>query len=92
MRLAQSSMEQVEVVRRTREVFGRSGRVPRVDVDPSARPVKLGILNFANRLLKVVWWEDLTEEERAVRGFYSKFATTMANECVLTKIQAVCLA
>jgi hypothetical protein len=86
-------MEQVEIVRRTREMFELSGKMPRVqDVDPSARPVKLDILELANRLLEVERWEDLAEEERAVRGFFTqrarpKFAITMVTECVSTEFR-----
>jgi HNH endonuclease len=70
--LAKSDMEQVEIVRKTREIVEQTGDVPPVrDVDPFATPAQMSTVDLANRLLKVDW-EDLTEEEKALRGFFTE--------------------
>jgi len=67
-------MEQVEIVRRTREIFETSGRIPSIqEVDPLATSSEIGILDLANELMETDW-EALTEEYKGVRGFFTEHA------------------
>ncbi|KAF5376653.1 hypothetical protein D9615_007814 [Tricholomella constricta] len=81
--LAKSDMEQVEIIRRTREMFEASGRMPRVrEVEPQASPVDISIVDFANLLLETDW-DDLQEKKKRFRGFFTPrakelFSVTMA--------------
>jgi len=76
-------MEQVDIVRKTREMFEANGRMPRVrEIDPLASPVDISMVDFANMLLKTDW-EDLPDERKCLRGFFTKraedlFSVTMA--------------
>lgn len=77
LQLVKSNMEQVEIVRKTREIFEQSGRVPLVsDIDPFATPVNTGVVDLANRLMTIDW-EDLTKEETALRGFFTQSTSRM---------------
>ena len=81
--LASSDMEQVEIVRRTRKMFEESGKIPRIrEVDPLANHAEINTIDLANKLMKMNR-EDLTEEEKGLRGFFTqkasdRFAITMA--------------
>jgi hypothetical protein len=73
--LGQSTMDQVEIVRKTRELFENSSAIPLPTlVDPSVAPVDMSPVDFANILIKVDW-EDLPEEYRRFRGFFSEHAS-----------------
>lgn len=82
--LAASNIDQVEIVRMTREMFERSGVVPAIEaVDPCAVPTDILPEEFANTLLET-HWEDLPEERRSLRGFFlpestELFLATMVN-------------
>jgi hypothetical protein len=75
-------MDQAEIVRRTRKLFEASGSIPNVlEVDACAARVKIGTVNLANKLMKVDW-EDMSEEDKGLRGFFTRdakdlFAVTM---------------
>ena len=85
--LANSDMEQVEIVRKTRKMFEESGRIPRIrEVDPLATRTDITIIDLADQL-KAMKREELTEEEKGVRGFFMPeasdwFEITMAPEYV----------
>jgi hypothetical protein len=72
--LAKSDMDQVEIVRRTRKLFEESGSIPNVlEVDACAARVKIATVDFANKLMKVDR-EDLSEEDKGLRGFFTPYA------------------
>jgi len=69
--LASSDMEQVEIVRKTRKMFEESGRIPRIrEVDPLATRTDITIVDLANKL-RTMKREELTEEEKGLRGFFT---------------------
>lgn len=77
--VGQSDMDQVEIVRKTREMFQSSAatRIPLpMLVDPSMVPVEMGPVAFANILLKQEW-EELPEEFRRFRGFFTEHASRL---------------
>lgn len=77
VQLAKSDMEQVEIVRRTRQLFEESGKVPKIrEIDPLASLTKRDILDLAAKL-RDVGWENLTEEEKGLRGFFTSHAGGM---------------
>ena len=70
--LAVSSMEQVEIVIKTREIFESTGEIPDPEqVDRSCKFIDMGIVELANIMLKTPW-EDLPEDLRKLRGFFTK--------------------
>ena len=83
--LAKSDMDQAEIVRRTRKLFEGSGSIPIVlEVDACATRVNIGTVDLANKLKKV-GREDLSEEDKGLRGFFTPrakdlFAVTMIIE------------
>jgi hypothetical protein len=86
--LARSDMDQVEIIRRTRALLEESGSMPTIlEVDPASTRVETATTELANRLMEVDW-EGLTEDERSLRGFFTRnamrelFAVTIANEYV----------
>jgi hypothetical protein len=86
--LAKSDMDQVEIVRRTRQLFEESGSIPKIlEVDALATRVKMNTVDLANKLIEMDR-EDLEEGEKGLRGFFTRyaedlFAVTMATEYVL---------
>jgi Domain of unknown function (DUF1917) len=87
VQLARSDMDQVEILRKTREIFEKTGVVPRVrEVDPLATRTEMDIINLANKLLKTDR-EELTDEEKFLRGFFTSgakdlFEITMVDKYV----------
>jgi hypothetical protein len=85
MQLARSDMEQVEILRKTREIFENTGAMPLIrDVDPLATHTEVDVVDLANRLLEMDR-EKLTDEEKGLRGFFTGrawrlFAITMLVE------------
>jgi hypothetical protein len=64
-------MEQVEIIRRTREIFEKIGEMPLIrEVDPLATHTEVDVVDLANRLLETDR-EMLTEEEQGLRGFFT---------------------
>lgn len=82
VQLANSEMEQIEIIRRTRQMFEESGTIPRIrQVDPFATRARIDAVDLANKLLETDW-EGLTDEEKSLRGFFTQdarelFAITM---------------
>ena len=64
-------MEQVEIVRKTREIFESIGLFPhRNRVDPSLKPADICVVDLANMLLERPW-NDLPERLQRLRGFFT---------------------
>ena len=76
-------MEQVDIVRKTREMFESTGTVPRVRVvDPSAIPGDVDVLELANMMLETPW-EDLPAERRRLRGFFTGLSSHLFQRTML---------
>ena len=68
-------MEQVEIVRKTREIFESTGLFPhRNRVDPSLKPADISVVDLANMLLERPW-KDLPERLQRLRGFFTTRAS-----------------
>jgi len=69
--LGDSTMEQVEIVRKTRKIFEETGVIPDLSrMDPLVKPVEI----TATELVKMLWktsWKDLPEEFQSLRGFFT---------------------
>ena len=77
-------MEQVEIVRKTREMLENTGVIPHPKrVDPSAKPADICVLRLANMMLKTPW-KDLPEEFQRLRGFFTKHGSRLFQDTTLT--------
>jgi hypothetical protein len=77
-------MEQVEIVRKTREVFEDTGVIPHPDhIDPSVKPVGTSVVQLANMMLTTPW-KDLPEEFRRLRGYFTKHSARLFRKTMLT--------
>jgi hypothetical protein len=78
-------MEQVEIVRKTREIFENTGVIPHPKrIDPSVKPVDICVLELANMMLKTPW-EDLPKEFQRLRGFFTKRSSRLFQDTMLTE-------
>jgi hypothetical protein len=78
-------MEQIEIVRRTRQLFEESGSIPTIRVvDPSATGVKMKMVDLANKLMEIER-NDLTEEEKGLKGFFTPYAEELFVVTMATK-------
>ena len=72
--LGHSDMEQVDILRRTRELFELNWSIPHVqEVDPNATCSSMKTTTLASKLLSVDRG-DLTGEERHLKGFFTENA------------------
>lgn len=68
--VVESTMKQVEIVRKTREFFEDTGVVPHPDwIDPPAKP-GTWVVNLAGMLGRMPW-KDLPERFQHSRGFFT---------------------
>ena len=82
--LGKSTMRQVEIVRKTREMFENTGVIPHPkDIDPSLKPAHVSVLELANMMLKTPW-KDLPEEFQRLRGFFTKHGSRLFQDTMLT--------
>jgi len=82
--VSESSMEQVEIVRKTRETFKDTGVIPDPNcIDPSVKPVGISAVHLANMMLKTPW-KDLPEEFQRLRGFFKKRSIRLFRDSFLT--------
>ncbi|RDB17529.1 hypothetical protein Hypma_001262 [Hypsizygus marmoreus] len=78
--IARSDMDQLEILRRTREIFEGSGRIPGfLEIDPLATSVDMHTVDFANILLETDW-EALPEEMRSLKGFFTEKASELFSD------------
>jgi len=81
--VSESAMEQVEIVRKTREIFESTGVIPNPEgIDPSLKPVDIGVVDLANKML-VTPWEDLPEELQRLRGFFTENSSHLYQNTML---------
>jgi hypothetical protein len=79
-----STMEQVEIVRKTREMFENTGVIPHPErIDPSLNPVDIDVLFLGNEMLTRPW-KDLPEECHCLRGFFTGSASRLFRKTMLT--------
>ena len=82
--VSESTMEQVEIVRKTREIFENTGVIPHPKrIDPSMKSVDISVLELANMMLKTPW-KDLPEEFQRLRGFFTKRSSHLFRDTMLT--------
>ncbi|EDR08219.1 uncharacterized protein LACBIDRAFT_297648 [Laccaria bicolor S238N-H82] len=82
--VGESTMEQVDIVRKTRGMFESTGTVPHPKVvDPSAIPGDVDVLELANMMLETPW-EDLPPERRRLRGFFTGHSSNLFQKTMLT--------
>ena len=83
--VSKSTMKQIEIVRKTREIFEKTGVIPHpYRIDPSVKLVRISAVELANMLLTTPW-KYLPEGYQSLRGFFTKqssrlFQYTMLNE------------
>lgn len=67
-----SKLPQIEIVRKTREYYKASRRIPKATmIDPEATPVaKMSVVDFANVLMETEW-ERLPASMKLYRGFFT---------------------
>ena len=77
-------MEQVEIVRKTREIFEDTGVIPHPNhIDPSMKAVDIFVLELANMMVKTPW-KDLPEEFHRLRGFFTKHSSLLFRSTMST--------
>lgn len=82
--IGESTVEQVEIVRKTREMFESTGVIPHPKrIDPSVKPADISVLELANMMLETPW-KDLTEEFQCLRGFFTKNSSRLFRDTMLT--------
>jgi hypothetical protein len=82
--VGESTMEQVEIVRKTREMFEITGVIPHPKrIDPSVIPADISVLGLANMMLDTPW-KDLSEEFQRLRGFFTKQGEGLFRKTMLT--------
>ena len=81
--VSQSTIEQVEIVRKTREIFENTGVIPNPNcIDPSVIPVEISAVDFANILL-ITPWKDLPEDFQRLRGFFTENGSDLFRKTML---------
>ena len=81
--LGNSNMKQVEIVRKTREMFENTGVIPHPkDIDPSFRAVRLPVLQLANRMM-VTPWKDLDEKFQRLKGYFTECSSRLFKDTML---------
>jgi 5-methylcytosine-specific restriction endonuclease McrA len=82
--VSESTMKQVEIVRKTREIFEDTGVIPNPEhIDPSVKPVDISILEVANMMLETPW-KDLPSEFHRLRGFFTEHSWGLFRNTMLT--------
>ena len=87
--VGESTMKQVEIVRKTREMFEKTGVIPHpTSIDPSVKPVNIGLLELAGMMRKLAWTgRDLPERYQRLRGFFTEYSTRLFQDTMLTAKQ-----
>jgi len=62
----------------TRRMFEETGVVPEgKDVDPNGRRAEIDVVDLADSMLYGTEWDDLAEDEKSLRGFFTSLAWRM---------------
>jgi len=82
--VGESTVDQVEIVRKTREIFENTGVIPHPkSIDPSVKAADIHVLELANMMLGTPW-KDLPEELQRLRGFFTKYSSGRFRDTMLT--------
>ena len=80
----ESTMDQVEIVRKTREMFEKTGVIPHPKyIDPSVKPSDTSMFYLVN-MMSMTPREDLPEELRRLRGFFTEHGSPLFQNTMLT--------
>ena len=72
MTLSESTKEQVEIVRKTREIFKKTGVIPDPNrIDPSFKHIDITAVKLAKMLLRTPW-KDLPGRFQSLRNLFTK--------------------
>ena len=83
LNLGESTMAQVEIVRKTREMFESTGVIPRPEtIDRLIKPARIDILELANMMMKTPW-SNLPERFRRLRGFFTENSSRLFKDTML---------
>ena len=82
----ESTMNQVEIIRKTREMFEKTGVIPYpASIDPSVKPADVGLLELAGIMRKsALTGQDLPEKYQRLRGFFTEYSTRLFQDTMLT--------
>ena len=84
--LGKSTMRQVEIVRKTREMFENTGVIPHPkDIDPLLKPAQVSVLELANMMV-VTPWKDLPKKYQRLRGFFTEYSTRLFKDTMLVTV------
>ena len=82
--VSESTLKQVEIVRKTREIFESTGVIPDPNhIDPSLKPADISVVELANMMLETPW-KDLPEGLQLLRGFFTKRGGGLFQKTMLT--------
>jgi hypothetical protein len=78
-------MEQVKIVRKTRQIFESTGVIPDPNlIDPSLKPGGISAVDLANMML-VTPWKELPKEFQRLRGFFTENSSRLFRDTMLTE-------
>ena len=81
--VSESTMEQVEIVRKTREMFENTGVIPLPrSINPSLEPTSISVVELANMMLKTPW-KDFLEKFKRLRGFFMRRSSGLFRNTML---------
>jgi hypothetical protein len=81
--VSESTMEQVGIVRKTREMFENTGVIPHPErIDPSLKLVDIDILELANMMLRKPW-NKLPKKFQRLRGFFTDGSSNLFQKTML---------
>ena len=83
--VGESTMKQVEIVRKTREIFENTGVIPHAElIDPLLKPASIDVVELANMML-ITPWKDLPKKFKRLRGFFTEHASDLFRDTMLTE-------
>jgi 5-methylcytosine-specific restriction endonuclease McrA len=83
--VSKSTMGQVEIVHKTREIFEKTGVIPDpISIDPSVKHVSISAVELANMLLRTPR-KDLPEGLQRLRGFFTMQGGGLFRKTMLTE-------
>jgi len=82
--VGESTMKQVEIIRKTRRMLEENDHISYPEsIDPSLKPASISVVELANMMQKTPW-EDLPEEFRRLRGFFTVHSSNLFRKTMLT--------
>ena len=78
-----STMKQVDIVRKTREIFESTGVIPHpYRIDPAVKLVRISAVELSNMLLTTPW-KDLPKGYQSLRGFFTMHSSRLFQNTTL---------